>query len=201
MLKSVLRKTIVLLVLAVLAGCENAGDPEEDSDAVPKDKGSIYNFVMNDIDGNQVSLSNYRGKVLMIVNVASKCGYTPQYKQLQSIYQKYRDSGFVVLGFPANNFGNQEPGSNDEIKNFSTTEYHVAFPMFSKISVTGEDIHPLYKFLTEKQTNPDFAGEITWNFNKFLVRRDGEISARFATNVEPDNPDVLEAIERAIGQD
>lgn len=191
----------VVLVLVAVVGCADSGEPGATSDVGSRGGNKIYSFVMNDIDGDPVSLSTYRGKVLMIVNVASKCGATPQYAQLQETYRKYKDKGFLVLGFPANNFGNQEPGSNEEIKNFCTTEYHVTFPMFSKISVKGEGIHPLYKFLTEEETDPDFAGEITWNFNKFLVGRDGELLARFATNIEPENPEVLDAIERAMGRE
>jgi glutathione peroxidase len=198
MLESLIRKIAVIMVSIALCGCGDSGEPGAPSDVTYKEGRTMYSLIMNDIDGKPVSLSTYRGKVLMMVNVASKCGATPQYKQLQEIYRKYKDNGFVVLGFPANNFGSQEPGSNEEIKNFCTLEYRVTFPMFSKISVKGEDIHPLYTFLTEEVTNPDFAGEITWNFNKFLIGRDGDILARFATNIEPDNPEVLDAIERAI---
>jgi len=198
MFPSILPKITVVLILVVLAGCKDSGKPGADSEVGDKGETSIYDLTINDIDGEARSLSDYRGKVLMIVNVASKCGSTPQYAKLQKIYQKYSDSGFSVLGFPANNFGNQEPGSNEEIKDFYTKEYQVTFPVFTKISVKGEDIHPLYKCLTEQETKPEFKGEITWNFNKFLLGRDGKIVGRFPTNVEPDAPEVLEAIEQAI---
>ena len=200
MLESIHHKTTIVLMLAVLGGCGGSGGEGEESADVNKDGTSIYNFVVNDIDGKSVSLSAYRGKVLMMVNVASKCGATPQYAQLQDIYDKYNKSGFLVLGFPANNFGNQEPGSNEEIKRFCTAEYKVTFPLFTKISVKGEDIHPIYKFLTEEETNPDFMGQISWNFNKFLLGRDGRVLNRFPTNVKPDAPEVLKAIEQALAQ-
>src|SRR5438876_677753 len=120
---------------------------------------SIYDFSLKDIDHKEVSLSQYRGKVVMIVNVASRCGFTPQYEGLQKLYVKYKDQGFVILGFPANNFGFQEPGSDEEIKTFCSAKYSVTFPIFSKISVKGEDIHPLYKLLTNKDTDPEFGGD------------------------------------------
>ncbi len=161
---------------------------------------SIYDFDVLDIDGNKVNLGKYKGKVVMIVNTASKCGYTPQYEGLQSIYSKYKDRGFVILGFPANNFGGQEPGSNEEIKEFCTLKYKVSFPMFAKISVKGEDQDPLYSFLTSEQSNPKFSGEITWNFNKFLANADGEIVGRFASKETPESPEVTKAIEAALSE-
>ena len=159
---------------------------------------SVYDFEMKDIDGKTVSLSQYKGKVAMIVNVASKCGFTPQYEGLQNIYQKYSDKGFVVLAFPANNFRNQEPGTNAEIKEFCSSKFGVTFPMFSKISVLGDNIHPLYKFLTEEATNPQFPGDIQWNFTKFLIGRDGTILARFQTPEKPESEKVTGAIEKAL---
>jgi len=132
-----------------------------------------------------------------MVNVASKCGYTPQYSALESTYEKYKDQGFVILGFPANNFGAQEPGTNAEIKTFCSTKYNVTFPMFSKISVKGSDTAPLYQFLTEK-ANPTLAGEIKWNFTKFLVDRNGKVVQRFEPAVTPDSPEVLAAIEKLL---
>ena len=159
---------------------------------------SIYDFEMMDIDGNQVSLSQFKNKVILIVNVASKCGLTPQYQGLQEIYSKYRGKGFVILGFPANNFLKQEPGTNAEIKDFCSVNYGVQFPMFSKISVLGEDIHPLYRFLTGKETNPEFAGKIRWNFDKFLVDKNGTIINRFHPKTKPQDPDVIKAIEAAL---
>lgn len=158
----------------------------------------LYDFSVRDIDGKEVKLDQFRGKVMLLVNVASQCGYTPQYEGLQKIYAKYKDQGLAVLGFPANNFGAQEPGTNDEIKNFCTTKFHVTFPMFSKISVKGPDKHPLYKYLTETSTDPKFAGEITWNFNKFLVDRQGTILARFESKDAPESEKVINAVETAL---
>jgi glutathione peroxidase len=159
---------------------------------------SIYGFSLRDINGKDVSLGSYQGKVLLLVNVASRCGLTPQYEALQKVYTKYQEKGFVILGFPANNFGSQEPGTNEEIKTFCSTKYNVSFPLFSKISVKGDDIHPLYKFLTDKETDPEFAGDIKWNFNKFLVGKDGRIIARFEPQVKPDSDVVTQAIEKAL---
>lgn len=159
---------------------------------------SVLDFTMKSIDGKDVKLDTYRGKVLLLVNVASKCGYTPQYDGLQSLYKKYESQGLVVMGFPANNFMGQEPGTNEEIKTFCQTKYNVSFPLFAKISVKGDDIHPLYKFLTSKETNPDFAGDITWNFNKFLVDRSGKLVARFETREKPESEKIVLAIEKSL---
>jgi glutathione peroxidase len=159
---------------------------------------SVYDFTVNDIDGKPVKLDAYKGKVVLIVNVASKCGYTPQYEGLQATYAKYKDQGLVILGFPANNFMGQEPGTNEEIKQFCSLKYNVTFPLFAKISVKGEDKHALYKFLTDKATNPDFGGEISWNFNKFLVDKNGKIIARFESKDKPEGEKVSQAIEQAL---
>lgn len=161
---------------------------------------SVLDFKMKDIDGNDVKLKKYKGNVLLVVNTASKCGYTPQYEGLQATYTKYKDKGFYVLGFPANNFKGQEPGSDTEIKDFCTLKYNVTFPMFSKISVLGEDQHPLYKFLTSKETDPNFAGDITWNFNKFLVDRKGNIVARFTSKDTPQSDAITQAIEKYLAE-
>ena len=166
-------------------------------EAAPK---SILDFKMRDIDGKDVKLKKYKGNVLLVVNTASKCGYTPQYEGLQATYAKYQDKGFYVLGFPANNFGGQEPGTESEIKEFCTSKYKVTFPMFAKISVKGDDIDPLYKYLTAKETNPDFAGDITWNFNKFLVDRKGKVVARFTSKDKPDGEVVTAAIEKYLAE-
>ena len=154
---------------------------------------SVYEFTMNSIDGQPLPLSNFKGKVLLIVNVASFCGFTPQYEQLESVYEKYKDQGFVIAGFPANNFGAQEPGTNEEIKTFCSRKYNVKFPIYSKISVKGPDKAPLYQYLTETS-----GGEIKWNFTKFLVDRNGKIIARFESPVKPDSPEVIAAIEKAL---
>jgi glutathione peroxidase len=159
---------------------------------------SVLDFTLKNIDGKETRLSDYRGKVLLLVNVASKCGYTPQYEGLQAIHAKYRDQGLIVMGFPANNFMGQEPGTNEEIKQFCALKYNVSFPMFAKISVKGADIHPLFQFLTSKETNPEFGGDVTWNFNKFLVDRNGKVIARFATGEKPEGEKVTQAIEKAL---
>ncbi len=161
---------------------------------------SIYDFTMNDIDGAPVKLEQYRGQVVMIVNVASKCGFTPQYEGLQKLYSTYKDSGFVILGFPANNFLSQEPGTDAEIKNFCSMNFGVTFPMFSKISVKGSKQHPLYKYLTDKKTNPAHSGDISWNFSKFLIGRDGQIIGRFGSRTKPDDAGLVEAVKKAIAQ-
>lgn len=159
---------------------------------------SIYDFTLNSIGGQPVPLASYKGKVALVVNVASKCGYTPQYKGLEALYKKYKDKGFVILGFPANNFGGQEPGTNAEIQTFCSRTYSVTFPMFSKISVKGSDQAPLYQYLTDKSANPETGGEIGWNFTKFLVDRNGKIVARFDSGVEPESSDVTKAIEAVL---
>ena len=158
----------------------------------------VLDFTLNSLDGKPAPLAEYRGKVILIVNVASKCGYTPQYTGLEKIYEKYKDQGFVILGFPANNFGGQEPGTNEEIKTFCSSKYQVTFPMYSKVSVKGADSTPLYQFLTDKQSNPASAGEIKWNFTKFLVDRNGKVIARFEPAITPESADVTGAIEKAL---
>jgi glutathione peroxidase len=157
----------------------------------------VYSFTLDSIDGKPSPLADYKGKVVMLVNVASKCGYTPQYSALEAVYEKYKGQGFVILGFPANNFGAQEPGSNEEIKTFCTRKYNVTFPMYSKISVKGADQAPLYAYLT-KETGAGLAGEIKWNFTKFLVDRDGKVVQRFEPAVTPDSKEVTEAIEKQL---
>ena len=159
---------------------------------------SIYDFTLKDIDHKEVNLGQYKGKVVLLVNVASRCGFTPQYEGLQKVYLKYKDRGFVILGFPANNFMSQEPGSDEEIKTFCSTKYNVTFPIFSKISVKGDDIHPLYKFLTSKETNPEFGGDIKWNFRKFLLDKSGKVIARFEPKVTPESDPMIQAIEKAL---
>lgn len=155
-------------------------------------------FEMKDIDGKPFDLASLKGKVVMIVNVASRCGFTPQYTGLEKLYTDYKDKGFVIVGVPANNFGGQEPGTNEEIKTFCSSKYMVTFPMLSKVSVKGDDKTPLYQYLTEKKTSGDFAGEITWNFNKFLIDRNGQIMARFDSATKPQDPKVIAAVESAI---
>lgn len=161
---------------------------------------NVLDFTLKNIDGKDAALSQYKGKVFLMVNVASKCGLTPQYTQLQALYGKYNAKGFEILGFPANNFGSQEPGSEAQIKEFCSTKYQVTFPMFSKISVKGADIAPLYDWLVNKQPNEKLRGEIKWNFNKFLVNKKGEVIARFEPKTAPDAPDVIAAIEKALAE-
>ena len=158
--------------------------------------GSIYDIAIKDIDGKDTTLAAYKGKVVLIVNVASRCGYTPQYKSLEAVYQKYKDQGFVVLGFPCNQFGGQEPGTNEEIKQFCTSKYDVTFPLFDKIEVNGANRHPLYVALAG-DTSP-FPGNIKWNFNKFLIGKDGKILKRFDSKVTPDSAEATEAITAAL---
>lgn len=157
---------------------------------------SLYEIPLKDIDGKPTSLKAHQGKVLLVVNVASKCGLTPQYQALEGVYQEYKDRGLVVLGFPCNDFGNQEPGSNTEIKEFCSTNFDVSFPLYDKLHVKGGDQHPLYAALTGSDS--PFPGEIQWNFGKFLIGRDGKILARFEPRTTPDSKEVTEAIERAL---
>jgi glutathione peroxidase len=159
---------------------------------------TVYDFTLNSIDGQPAPLAAYKGKVVLLVNVASRCGFTPQYTGLESTYEKYKDHGFVVVGIPANNFGAQEPGTNQEIKTFCSSKFHVTFPMMAKVSVKGEGITPLYEFLTDKAMNPQTGGAIQWNFTKFLIGPDGRVVARFEPDVTPDSPQVTSAIEKAL---
>jgi glutathione peroxidase len=161
--------------------------------------GSLYDIPLKDIEGKETSLRSYQGKVLLVVNVASKCGFTRQYKPLEAIYRKYKDKGLVVLGFPCNDFGGQEPGDLADIKQFCQTKFEVSFPMFDKLKVRpGSDQHKLYVALTGKDS--PFPGDIKWNFGKFLLSRDGTILARFASADEPDGDKVVKAIEAALAE-
>src|SRR5438067_7798769 len=160
--------------------------------------GSIYDFTLNSIDGAPAPLSMYKGKVVLVVNVASKCGYTPQYAGLEKLYETYKDKGFVIVGVPANNFGAQEPGTNEEIKTFCSRNYNVTFPLMSKVSVKGGDKTPLYQYLTDASSKT--GGEIKWNFTKFLVDRKGNVIARFESAITPESADMVKAIERALAQ-
>lgn len=162
--------------------------------------GPALNFTMDSIDGKPVKLSKYAGKVVLMVNVASKCGLTPQYEELEALHEKYHDKGLAVLGFPANEFGKQEPGSNEEITEFCKKNYGVEFDMFSKVVVKGDDKCDLYKFLTSKEKNGKFGGDISWNFEKFLVNKKGEVVARFEPRTKPDAPEVIKAIEAELAK-
>jgi len=186
----------IITVLACLALCftppafaEDA--PEEPKTPVP----AVLDFEMTTIDGETARLARYHGKVIMIVNVASRCGLTRQYKPLQELHARYAAEG---LGVPANNFGRQEPGTDKQIREFCTQKFGVEFDMLSKVSVKGDDMTPLYQFLTSKETNPDHAGPIKWNFTKFLISREGKVINRFAPRVKPDHEKVTKAIEEAL---
>lgn len=171
--------------------------------AAPEKKGAtppVLSFKMKSLDGKDVDLSKYQGKVVMMVNVASKCGYTPQYTELQALHTKYAKDGLAVLGFPANEFGGQEPGTDVEIAEFCTKKYGVDFDMFSKVVVKGDGQCKLYEFLTSKESDPKHAGPIKWNFEKFLIGRDGKIVARFPSKLKPDAPEVVKAIEAELAK-
>jgi glutathione peroxidase len=192
---------IVLLLMLALAACGNDSDkPEPGPEASQMDEtgvqGNSYQEIpLETINGDTTKLSDFAGKVVLLVNTASECGFTPQYDGLEELHRKYSDSGLVVIGFPANNFGNQEPGTNEEIFTFCRTKFDVTFPMMAKISVKGDDKHPLYVYLTEKSS---YAGEIKWNFTKFLLDRDGKPVARFEPSVEPLSDELVEYIEKLL---
>jgi glutathione peroxidase len=186
------------VALALSAACfaEDAKVEQSEEKPVPP----ALNHTMKSLDGKDVNLAQYRGKVVMMVNTASQCGLTPQYKELQAIYDRYKDRGLVILGFPANNFGAQEPGSDEEIGAFCEKNYGVKFPMFSKISVKGEDKAPLYQYLTGDKLPVEPRGDIEWNFEKFLLDRNGEVVARFRPPVKPDAQEVVEKIEAELAK-
>jgi glutathione peroxidase len=187
-----MRKVILMLMMCLACAslvCSAAAPPK-----------SLYDFTMKSIDGQQVSLGSYSGKVVLLVNVASKCGFTPQYTALEALYEKYKDRGLVIVGVPANNFAQQEPGTDEEIKKFCSSKYMVTFPMMAKVSVLGDDQTPLYTYLTGKSTDPQFGGDIKWNFTKFLFDRSGNPVARFEPNVTPDSPQVKAAVEAALSK-
>ena len=190
----------IVTIFGVVATAFAAAFLVHHTESVSAKSPSILDFKMKDIDGKDVKLKKYKGNVLLVVNTASKCGYTPQYEGLESTFEKYKGQGFYVLGFPANNFGGQEPGTEAEIKEFCTSKYKVTFPMFAKISVKGADQDPLYAYLTNKETNPQFAGDITWNFNKFLIDRKGHVVARFTSKDKPEGEAVTQAIEKYLDE-
>jgi len=179
-----------ILFIAVFMGCKTT--------SADLNVTNFYEIKVKDIEGNNISLSKYKGKVLLIINTASKCGFTKQYKGLEELYNKYKDKGLVVMGFPSNDFLKQEPGSNAEIQSFCTLNYGVSFPMFEKISVKGSAQHPLYGYLTSKAANPETAGRISWNFNKFVISRDGKIVARFGSRTKPSEKKLVQAIENEL---
>lgn len=183
--------------LGALLGLDRAGAVEQGAIRMAAKASTVYDFTMDDIDGKPVSLSRFKGKVIMLVNTASFCGNTPQYADLEKMYETYRDKGFEVLAFPANNFGQQEPGTNEEIKGFCLTKYSVGFPLFSKISVKGGDKHPLYQYLTEQSP---FPGEVEWNFQKYLVDRSGNVVARYHHRTKPLADEVVRDVERFLAK-
>jgi len=192
-LKQLLPLTVSLLGVLVVGCQQSAVQPEGGQQKMSQT--SVWKYTADSIDGQAKPLADYQGQVLLIVNVASQCGFTPQYKPMEELYQKYRDRGFRILAFPANNFGAQEPGTNEEIKAFCASKYHVTFDLFSKISVKGADIHPLYKHLTG---GAGFDGDITWNFNKFLVDGRGQVVARYGSKTEPLAPELVATLERLL---
>lgn len=187
-------KTMTMLAAVLAIACSNTFAGETGKKSVPP----VLKHKMKSLDGKEVDLSKYQDKVLLIVNTASKCGATPQYKDLQALHEKYKDQGLVVLGFPCNQFGAQEPGTAVQISEFCTKNYGVTFDMFSKVDVNGENATDLYKYLTSKKANPKTAGPVKWNFEKFLINRDGEIAARFRTRVNPQSEEVTKAVEAEL---
>lgn len=188
---------VVGLVAVGLASAAENGESEKKAEEKATMAKSFYDFTVTDIDGKEVKLSKYTGDVCLVVNVASRCGLTPQYTDLEALYEKYKDKGFRILAFPANNFAGQEPGSNTEIKKFCTTKYNVTFDMFSKISVKGDDEAPLYAFLTG-HPNEKIAGPVLWNFQKYLIARDGTVLAKFDPKTTPTDPKLVKATEAAL---
>lgn len=185
---------LVMMGVLVMKSSATAKGAAKDGEAV-----APLNQEMETLDGKKVNLAKkYKGKVVLLVNVASKCGLTPQYEQLEALHEKYGKEGLAIVGVPCNQFAKQEPGSSDEIAAFCKKNYGVKFDMLGKVDVNGKDAAPLYKFLTSKESNPEHAGKITWNFEKFLFNRDGQVVARFSPKTKPDAPEVVEAIEQEL---
>ena len=184
-----MKRFFALMMCVAMATSAGAAEPK-----------SALDFEVKSIDGEAVKLADYEGKVVLIVNVASECGLTPQYKGLQSLYEKYSDKGLVVLGFPCNQFGSQEPGTEADIKQFCSTKYKVTFPMFSKVEVNGGDAAGIYKFLTSQDTSPVGEGNVSWNFEKFLIGRDGKVVNRFSPRVSPSDAELVKAIEEELSK-
>lgn len=191
--------SLFLFGLGLIALTDSAVNAKErQSSLVPQagdSRSPLYGFRLPDIDGHPVDLKTFKGKVLLIVNTASMCGNTPQYADLQEMYERYQERGFEVLAFPANDFGQQEPGTNEEIKGFCYTRYSISFPLFSKITVVGKDKHPLYRYLTEQSA---FPGRVTWNFQKYLVDRSGNVIGKYDPGMNPLSPTVLADVEKAL---
>lgn len=194
-------RSLFMMVGALTLTCMTVGETVAEESSPEADVApTALDFEMEMLSGESVHLSKYHGDVVLIVNTASKCGNTPQYEPLQAMHETYAEQGLSILGFPANNFGKQEPGTDEQIAVFCEQNYGVDFDMFSKVSVKGDDQCDLYAFLTDEQTNPDFAGPIRWNFEKFLIGRDGQVIARFAPKTQPDSEEVIAAIEAALAE-
>ncbi len=187
--------TVAIIASPIFAGPGSADAPQEGAWLMATKTANVYDFTLNDIDGKPVPLNQFKGKVLLIVNTASFCGNTPQYSELQNLYEAYAAKGLEILAFPANNFGQQEPGSDAEIKTFCFTKYSLTFPLFSKISVKGQDKHPLYHYLTEQSP---FPGEVEWNFQKYLIDRSGNVVARYHHRTKPSSNEVITDVERVL---
>lgn len=187
--------TIALCGIGALFSPDGAQASEKGPVVMAAKTGNIYDFTLDDIDGKPLALTSFKGKVLLVVNTASFCGNTPQYSDLETMYEKYKDRGLEILAFPANNFGQQEPGSNQEIKSFCYTKYSLTFPLFSKISVKGPDKHPLYQYLTERSP---FPGEVEWNFQKYLIDRSGTVIAKYHHRTKPLSDQVVQDLEKAL---
>lgn len=196
MLKQSLLACFSLMILA--AAMINTGTvrAEDKSGDVP----AVLKFKMKNLAGEEVDLAKYQGKVVLFVNVASRCGYTPQYEGLQALHEKYKDKGLVIVGVPCNQFGAQEPGTSTEIAEFCKANYGVTFDLLEKVDVNGDSQCDLYKHLTSKETNPKSAGKVKWNFEKFLIGRDGAIAGRFGSGVSPDSAELIKAVEEALGK-
>ena len=190
-----MKKIFAVALIIIAGGLVNAQSKKVSKERSALHEKQVLDFTMKNIDGKPVPLSSYKGSVMMIVNTASECGYTPQYETLQKLYDTYKDKGFKILAFPANNFGQQEPGTNADIKKFCSSKFHTTFDLFEKISVKGNDQHPLYKFITKESP---LSGEIKWNFQKYLVDRKGIIVAKFLSAVDPMSEEVRNEVEKLL---
>jgi glutathione peroxidase len=188
------RPWFLTVTTLAIAGCATLAFAAENTKEVPR----VLQFKTKTLNGKETDLNKYKGKVLLIVNTASKCGYTPQYKELEGLHEKYSKEGLAVLAFPCNQFGHQEPGSPEQIADFCSTKYNVQFDIFEKIDVNGKNRDPLYAWLTSSEATPVDPGKVKWNFEKFLVGRDGKVIARYRSKVKPNSPEMVEAIESAL---
>lgn len=193
-----MKKLIMAVLLTVLFSCQQNAQqqkPATTQNQTTMSTENLHQFKVEDIDGNTFDLADLKGKKVMVVNTASKCGLTPQYKDLQALYEQYKDKNFIIIGFPANNFMSQEPGTNEEIAAFCSKNYGVSFPMMSKISVKGKDMHPLYQFLTQKSRNGVQDSEVEWNFQKYLINENGQLEQVISPRTSPSSPEVVRWIE------